>query len=1038
MNKNEIKLNIAQSFEAGNRALFTKSALEYAALIDSVKELNEFTEFIFNKQVHSGIDDIEKKELLKEIIKDKIFELIIAKGDTPSRNYLLLYDLYKEGEGLEDARLDKYINFIDENVKSQKYGDMERIYFAHLRFLLSFMRGDKDSFKQFLKNILTLNIHQLESASEVAFIREFIAKMEIGLEEFFETFREILAPEYYFSLSYGERRSMFNWAFHCLWNVPKLFNDRRWMELYPLWKAIFYGHLERGEMDEALYVHFYIYHKMGNSFHTQTEWRMFNEEISRYASRYYIEWAKNHNLIEAKKEERKEGKKLIGILKDRIVENAPFKVEYSVLEPMMKDESFTSKYDVKIYNMNYIEKSDSSPEMMALFQKIGIEIIDAHQPFYTQGYYFSHLQKALYLRQKMIDDGVDIMIVACNGYDISDFIVATRAAPKQIFWCHGNFEYDIEGIDKRITHIDKNTPQKQSDYLVEHFDFESDERYLGLDEERFRAEADKVRARFPEGTVILGAIGRLVKVDSKEYLEAVAKIMKECPNTVYLACGTGNVDSVQKQVEELGIGDRFYFEGWIDPDIYGYVIDVYLDTFPERGGMSVVEYGKKNNGIVISKKDSLNSNLNYSYVAYSTIKHLNKKLTEPRPHTNNTNTNPTIGIDYSDFKKFKTDILPKIICEIMTDYKDILFLLFDSTPDDVEKFCIENNLENFMDRITHNIESDPLIISGLVDEFMDPFGGNDSIVNHYLGNDKLIYDMDSRNDIQCLPEYLKFGSEGKSDKIEYVNAVFSTYSSYYQRRRDDKKGYTIGVLAKNASDLSSFWNEVAVLDMNNIRCLAFLTDNTKNNNLAPNNFTITEAKEFFTSVDILFSTDECRELTAVNSIFYKNLRILNISVMSDVNIDNPHYKYAVHNNINIYVDDLLRDINESNFLFLKAYRLVYTSLIFELFKDSLTDIENIDGLKNMLINTIELSSYENHRDSFLRYYTLFIPIMKKYLLFFREDFSINKDIYTQAVRNFMARPENIELNKQLTFFATNEGRELIKSYIKNISFASVL
>lgn len=592
MDKNEIKLNVAKSYESGDRELFSKNILEYVTLIEDVKELNGFVEFISNKRVHSSIEDAEKKGLLREIIKDKIFELIIANGDTPHRNYLLLYSLYKEGGGLKDSRLDRYINFIDENIKGHKFNDIERVYFAYLRFLLSFIRGDKDSFKQFMKSILTLNIHQLESTSEVSFIREFIEKMEIGLEEFFETFREIFAPEYYFSRSPGERRSVFNWSLHCLWNVPKLFNDKRWMELYPLWKAVFYEHLERGEIDEALYVHFYIYHKMGNSFQTQAEWRKFNEEISRYASRYYIEWAKSHNIIKAKKEERKEGKKLIGFLRDRMVENSPFKVEYSVLKPLMEDENFTSKYEIKIYNMNYIEKSQTDQKAVELMRSIGIPTFDAHIPFYDEGFYFSHLQKALYLRQKIVEDGVDIMIAPVSGYDISDFLIATRTAPKQIFWCHGNFEYDIEGIDKRITHIGP-TPLNQSGYPIECFDFKTHERYLGQKEEKFKTEAEKVRAKFPKGTVILGSIGRLVKVDSKEYLEAVAKIMRECPNTIYLACGMGNIDSIKKQVEELGISDRFYFEGWVDPDIYGYVIDVYLNTFPEVGGQSVQEYFNK-------------------------------------------------------------------------------------------------------------------------------------------------------------------------------------------------------------------------------------------------------------------------------------------------------------------------------------------------------------------------------------------------------------------------------------------------------------
>lgn len=50
------------------------------------------------------------------------------------------------------------------------------------------------------------------------------------------------------------------------------------------------------------------------------------------------------------------------------------------------------------------------------------------------------------------------MISPNNGYDISDFLIAVRSAPKQVFWCHGSLEYEIEGLDKKITHLifDKN------------------------------------------------------------------------------------------------------------------------------------------------------------------------------------------------------------------------------------------------------------------------------------------------------------------------------------------------------------------------------------------------------------------------------------------------------------------------------------------------------------------------------------------------------------------------------------------------------
>lgn len=91
---------------------------------------------------------------------------------------------------------------------------------------------------------------------------------------------------------------------------------------------------------------------------------------------------------------------------------------------------------------------------------------------------------------------------------------------------------------------------------------------------------------------MLGSIGRIMKL-SDEYLEAVVDILKQHPDAVYLACGTGPIDEKRQKVKELGIADRFIFAGWVDSHIYGHVIDIYLNTFPLSGGESVAEFMAK-------------------------------------------------------------------------------------------------------------------------------------------------------------------------------------------------------------------------------------------------------------------------------------------------------------------------------------------------------------------------------------------------------------------------------------------------------------
>lgn len=101
--------------------------------------------------------------------------------------------------------------------------------------------------------------------------------------------------------------------------------------------------------------------------------------------------------------------------------------------------------------MGYFEKSNNDQECMDNIRRLGGKIFDGAEPFYADGFYHSHLDKAIYVRQKMIDDGVDIMVHG-GSYDINDFLVSTRTAPKQIYWSHGNAFYNIIGIDEKISH----------------------------------------------------------------------------------------------------------------------------------------------------------------------------------------------------------------------------------------------------------------------------------------------------------------------------------------------------------------------------------------------------------------------------------------------------------------------------------------------------------------------------------------------------------------------------------------------------------
>jgi len=165
-------------------------------------------------------------------------------------------------------------------------------------------------------------------------------------------------------------------------------------------------------------------------------------------------------------------------------------------------------------------------------------------------------------------------------------LVASRCAPKQIYWSHGSYEYSVPNIDKRISHS-----EKPVDCILEYESFS-----VAMDVERFHNPyrdptlVAEERAKYPKDAFILGVIGRLAKVNSDEYLETVAKIMEQTPNTIFIAAGSGDKDTIKEKVEKLGISDRFYMPGFVDAHVYGHIIDLWCDTFPLKQGESLNEF----------------------------------------------------------------------------------------------------------------------------------------------------------------------------------------------------------------------------------------------------------------------------------------------------------------------------------------------------------------------------------------------------------------------------------------------------------------
>jgi|GEM_PF-2224403 len=526
----------------------------------------------------------------------------LKEGHLLENNYINLWFLFSQTPLVQDATLSSFIALLEQSYATYDVTQKERFIFAHLLFVLKMANGEGvKCLSWFMGEHLWFDgkSYHLMDANAKA-LRSFCESFEIPVEWVIQGLADSLEVERFLKASYATRMGIGTWILGFFWQIKGFENHPCWRDiLYPVLKQLFLTCKERGMIEEMMSLHFLMSHLVTNRIQTQEEMKAFNIEIEEEASAFYAKWAEEQKLSLPKTS--LHVKKKIALVKDRIVENSPFKVEFSLLSALAEDKDFKEKYELVVYSMATIEKSLDDEKCIESIRNLGFDVrCVAFESLNLANNFQSHLTRALAIRNDMQMRGIDIMIVATNNMPISNFLFSTRSIAKQIFWSHGNFEYDVLGIDQRVSHF-----VRESSFEYSKFDIQILEKFHMPDDENHKALALQIRKRWSADTIILGSIGRLIKIDNEDYLCAIATLMKNNENTIYLACGLGHTQSILEKLNYFGISaERFYFEGHINPHIYGYVIDLYLNTFPEPSGESLNEFLKKKHISTVVNYDS--------------------------------------------------------------------------------------------------------------------------------------------------------------------------------------------------------------------------------------------------------------------------------------------------------------------------------------------------------------------------------------------------------------------------------------------------
>jgi len=529
--------------------------------------------------------------------------LDIKNGILPEEN--IIFDILENKiyYNYSDEELEEIKNYIQ--LLSDSFNNLstqEKILLIRVLFVLESILNLNEAKKNFLIRSMSLKL-DIETKNYIEIFKKFVTYLDLDFT--FLVLQNRLKELY--KLSSEELRSFFNWSLHVIWNIKEYYNHNNFTKWYKDLQNLLDELIIQNRISDVMYIEFFTYHIMGNGFQKIDEWRDFNKNITKRTEKFY----KKYTLNLPKANPTKKKKKRIAFIKDRIVFNSPFQVEYSLFKSLMSQKEFTDNYELAVYSFNQFEKSDDDEKCINMLENLGIGVINPVTEFKKEGFYNNHFKKALKLRETLINDDIDI-IIAGGVFPILDFIYLSRTAPLQIYYSHGNCAFDIEGIDKRVSHFEQECSEFEWNIINVPM---AKEFLVGSDGEKEVGKLIKAdyKEKYGEDVVILGTIGRLIKIDSDEYLQTIAEIMKQNPNTIYLACGTGNIETIKEKLKKYNIDEeRFLFLGQVNPHIYGWVIDVWLDSFPLRQGQSKNEYTAKG-GVVIYMNEYLNDTIRNWY-----------------------------------------------------------------------------------------------------------------------------------------------------------------------------------------------------------------------------------------------------------------------------------------------------------------------------------------------------------------------------------------------------------------------------------------
>ena len=518
----------------------------------------------------------------------KKLENLIKENKIKEALYFLLekYDILKNNKSLKHV-----YNYLETSKKENSLMFSSTYFFLLETFLDYLLTKNKT---KLIENLLKIDISLAIKNDELKFLLSKIYSICIQKEDL-----EIFLDKVFKLCDDEELQKVKYFHLLLLLSLDRFLERNIWIKHKEKIKDHIDKLIQKEKEDLLLVFNTIMNHILMNLSQTQNEFdeicELLDKPLSNYIEKKYKSQNKRNFLKIEKKRKNKKSKLKLAFIVDKLVNNSPTQVIFSFLKNLL--EFYKDKLDIYILDANLIEKVPSRVEVIELFKAIGVKYVNLRERIKNKDMYYNDPIK--YSRKLIAEEAynfiqkenIDILIFG-NSLYLSIYLAARKVSPIQIYWSHGHANWDVSGIDVRISHFPQN-----SKYV--YFIFEEPrlkEFYIGPNPKLEKEIAKRIRKsleqKYGKDIVILGTIGRFIKLQSEEYIKLICEVMKKHKNIIYLACGY-NCDIVKKLVLKYGgeeVLSRWIFPGQVNPHIYGWVIDIWPDTFPLRQGKSKEEF----------------------------------------------------------------------------------------------------------------------------------------------------------------------------------------------------------------------------------------------------------------------------------------------------------------------------------------------------------------------------------------------------------------------------------------------------------------